>query len=76
MSDLGTRTKTLRSSRLLISSRPPAIQYSRSGDFKASAQEGSSSASSEGVMLPSERAARISGIERVVSRCSSAGRRS
>ena len=68
--------KTLRSSRLLSSSRPPAIQYSRSEELMASAQVGSSPVSREGEMFPSERAARISGMVRTVSKQSSAGRRS
>jgi hypothetical protein len=48
------------SSRLRSSSRVPAIQYSRSGDARASAQEGSSFKSMEGVDEPSAIAARTS----------------
>jgi hypothetical protein len=53
----GTRTKTLRSSSDLSSSRPPAIQYSRSSEARASAQEGSSLSERTGVAELEARAA-------------------
>ena len=53
------------SSRLRSSSRAPAIQYSRSGDVRASAQDGLSFKSMEGVDEPSVIAARTSGTSRV-----------
>jgi hypothetical protein len=58
----GTRTKTLRSCKLFISSRPPAIQYLRSSEAIACAQVGLSSDSGLGWREPSLRAERISSI--------------
>ena len=69
--------KTLRSARLCNSLRPPAIQYSFSGEDMASAHEGLSPALREGVIRPSDRAASTSGSVRVQSsRQRSVGRRS
>jgi hypothetical protein len=70
---LGTRTKTFKSERLFISSRAPAIQYSRSGEAIALPHSGSSSRSTSDVAVPSAMAASTSSTEVSAMVCVSSG---